>query len=369
MKKKRLLIFHPTIAPYRIDFFNDLYDAFDSKVCLQYKNLKSQKFDYERISSQFAFTPMYLPGRSKWTLCNAVKKEIKCFQPDIVLTCEFNVITVFALLYRLVTKKRYKIIVMCDDSYDMVAEGNDFSVRHRVARNNLSHYIDDIIVVNSLVQKWFADIYNKGIYFPIIKNEEKARQKYREAIHLQHAIKKQYQIDQKNIFLFVGRLVPIKNVDSVIRAFASLDQDKNTLVVVGGGPEEKNLKSLAQEKAANVIFTGRLEGEALNVWYTLADCFVLASYQEPFGAVTNEALLAGCRCLISQKAGSSCLIEEGQNGFVFDPRNEMELTRKMKDTLLLPKVKMSDDGIRENQMRVNYKEMMRGLIADFYFAQ
>ena len=47
--KKRLLIFHPTIAPYRIDFFNDLYRAFDTRVCLQYWNLRDQTFDYEKI--------------------------------------------------------------------------------------------------------------------------------------------------------------------------------------------------------------------------------------------------------------------------------------------------------------------------------
>ena len=32
----KLLIFHPTIAPYRIDFFNDLSRSFDSRICLKY---------------------------------------------------------------------------------------------------------------------------------------------------------------------------------------------------------------------------------------------------------------------------------------------------------------------------------------------
>ena len=46
---KTVLIFHPTIAPYRIDFFNDLYKSFNAKIVLFYRNLKDQKFKYEEI--------------------------------------------------------------------------------------------------------------------------------------------------------------------------------------------------------------------------------------------------------------------------------------------------------------------------------
>ena len=58
-KRKRLLIFHPTIAPYRIDLFNELYRAFDVRVCLLRRGLLSQKFDYEKISQQLVFSPTY----------------------------------------------------------------------------------------------------------------------------------------------------------------------------------------------------------------------------------------------------------------------------------------------------------------------
>ena len=56
---KKLLIFHPTIAPYSIDFFNDLNKTFETRVCLRYYNLKSQKFDYDKIAAQFEFEPIY----------------------------------------------------------------------------------------------------------------------------------------------------------------------------------------------------------------------------------------------------------------------------------------------------------------------
>lgn len=56
-KQTKLLIFHPTIAPYRIDLFNDLSKAFQTRICLRYWNLRDQTFDYQKIYTRFQFRP------------------------------------------------------------------------------------------------------------------------------------------------------------------------------------------------------------------------------------------------------------------------------------------------------------------------
>ena len=56
---KRILIFHPAIAPYRVDFFNELYNRLNARICVYYKNLKDQKFDYEKIEEKLLFRPDY----------------------------------------------------------------------------------------------------------------------------------------------------------------------------------------------------------------------------------------------------------------------------------------------------------------------
>ena len=53
--KKKLLIFHPVIAPYRIDFFNEFSKHFDAEICLYWRNLKNQKFDYQKIGIRDIF--------------------------------------------------------------------------------------------------------------------------------------------------------------------------------------------------------------------------------------------------------------------------------------------------------------------------
>lgn len=357
--KKRLLIFHPTIAPYRIDFFNDLYRAFDTRVCLQYWNLRDQTFDYDKIYKQFAFRPQYLKevcrigARSIW---GGYWKHLDEFAPDIVLVSEFNLITIVVLLHRWLKRKKYKVISICDDSYNMVAENNDFSIFHKLARRLVVPHLDDLILVEPKVTEWYKGHYGMGICFPIIKREEKAREEYEAALPVSRELVHKHELEKKNVFLFVGRLVEIKNVETIIRAFSKQDQEKNVLVVVGDGPEWEKLERLSAELGTKVLFAGRLEGEQLNAWYNVASCFVLASYQEPFGAVTNEALLAGCYVLVSNKAGSSSLVEEGVNGNTFSPMDVDELAQKMEQVLLLEKNQCADKEIRKNRMRIGYGE-------------
>lgn len=78
-------------------------------------------------------------------------------------------------------------------------------------------------------------------------------------------------------------------------------------------------------KIERYIIPWEKTGHELYAWYNIAQLFVLASWQEAFGAVTNEALQGGCRCLISELAGSQCLIKEGINGCTFNPHDQKHL--------------------------------------------
>ena len=362
--KKRLLIFHPTIAPYRIDFFNDLYRAFDTRVCLQYWNLRDQTFDYEKIYAQFEFEPHYLKERIKMgdrSVWGGVWKHLDEFQPDVVLVSEYGLIALLVLLHRIFKGKHYKVVSICDDSYDMLVGKNEFSALHRMARRMVVPGLDNLVLVEPKATDWYQQRYGKGFCFPIIKKEEKARADYSRVLGQSEKVRTEYGLEGNNVFLFVGRLVDVKNVDTAIRAFSQLNQVENAFVIVGDGPERNKLENLAREVAANVIFTGRLEGAALNVWYNIADIFVLPSYLEPFGAVTNEALLAGCYALVSNKAGSSCLIEEKKNGYTFSPMNEEELANRMLEVSKW-NMRCEESGLKVNQMQVTYAAHMKGLV-------
>ena len=111
-------------------------------------------------------------------------------------------------------------------------------------------------------------------------------------------------------------------------------------------------------KEGHVIFAGKKEDDELMAYYNLGDIFVLPSKYEPFGAVVNEALLAGCYVLCSSVAGASCLIEDGVNGNVFSPDSLQELVSLLKRSL---------DNVKEdkhNRMLLSYDAIVNSLVGE-----
>jgi glycosyltransferase involved in cell wall biosynthesis len=118
--------------------------------------------------------------------------------------------------------------------------------------------------------------------------------------------------------LQVGRLVEMKAPRDVIRAVARARSSSGLplmAVFVGEGPEEPRLRSLAEDLAVPVVFTGMLTGDELTRAYVAADVFVLASHRETWGVVVNEAMACGLPLVLSDRVGAAGdLLEAGGNG-------------------------------------------------------
>lgn len=329
--RQRLLIIHPIIAPYRIDFFNCFTEYYDTQICLTWRNLHDQKFDYKKIEEQFLFKPIYLT-RKILGYPLGLFKILWRFKPDIILVSECGIIPIIVILLAKLCLKNVKVISIIDDSYDMISSDNHFTMRHKYAEKCVIPFFDNIINVEPRVVEHFQRRYKKGIFFPIIVDEKKATSRYIRILPISEKYIQEYSLENKKVILFVGRLVEIKNVQFVISALKDIDDRDIRFVIVGSGEYEKTLYEMAQNDQ-RIIFTGRKEGDELYAWYNVAQLFTLPSYQEAFGAVTNEALLGGCRCLVSNKAGSQCLIKETANGRTFDPYNIKAFQEILRDEL------------------------------------
>lgn len=361
--KKKLLVFHPIIGPYRIDYFNALAEHYDLKMCLMQRNLVEQPFEYEKIAALFNFTPVYIVrselGTLRWLI--ELWKSINREKPDLVYVWEYGFDTILTLLHRYLTRGKYKIICGTDDSYNMLAEDNHFTRRHSKAINLLAPRVDEIINVEPRSAEWYQKRYDKGIYFPIICDDATARNRQLRTLSISEQYVRQYGLQGKRVFLFVGRLVALKNIAFALKAFIKANIKDSVFVIVGSGEEAENLKTLAKGHD-NIKLVGRFEGDALYAWYNVAQVFTLPSYQEPFGAVTNEALVAGCKCLISKDAGSNCLIENGKNGYIIDPKNEETFVEKINLLMNDANPIQLPLQLKPNQMMTTFKEHMDKLI-------
>ena len=102
-------------------------------------------------------------------------------------------------------------------------------------------------------------------------------------------------------FLAVGRFVPEKGFDDLVKAFANLKTDWK-LVIAGDAdhqtPYSEQLKLKAKNNK-NIVLTGFIQGDALNEVYSHAGLFVMPSYHEGLPIVLLEALSYGIKALIS----------------------------------------------------------------------
>ena len=332
VKLKKLLVFHPALAPYRVDFFNALGLAFDATFYFSNANAKDQIFDQQQLRSlcNFRFRlldkGMEFGGRSFRT---GIHSLLNKHRPDIVICSEYSQITLMIILLKLAFRQKFRLYTISDDSVDLSAKRS--GVR-KWLRDKVSHYIDGVILPGRSVCNWYHQhVNNKTRLFPlpIVHENRSFRAKLEEVFPTVVSQWEENKLDDKRIFLFVGRLVKIKNAGFLIQAFHSAlpEMPGAVLYIIGDGDENETLRDQAKdlELGQNCIFLGRLDGQALYAWFRMAHCLVLPSYQEPYGAVVNEALLAGCKVLCSKLAGASELITV-ENGAIFDPHDMKALS-------------------------------------------
>jgi glycosyltransferase involved in cell wall biosynthesis len=140
----------------------------------------------------------------------------------------------------------------------------------------------------------------------------------------------------RRCFLVCCRFDPVKNLPRLLEAYARYRQAAGSLAweltIAGDGPERDRLCGLMTALYLNgsVRLAGFVQYDGLPALYGRAGAFILPSVSETWGVVVNEAMAAGLPVLVSNRCGCAPdLVEDGRNGFTFDPYDTEELARLM----------------------------------------
>lgn len=170
------------------------------------------------------------------------------------------------------------------------------------------------------------------------------------------------------VILFAGKFEPKKRPFDLLNAFADLEHTTATLVFVGAGPLEAELRRRAEALApGRVIMQGFQNQSAMPRTYALADLVVLPSYGagETWGLCINEAMNLARPVIVSSHVGCGPdLVIPGETGWVFPAGDRDALRDALSDALSDPaRLKIMGQASRTHIEHFSYKEATAGLMA------
>lgn len=341
--KKRLLIFHPALAPYLVDQFNSLGQLYDLEVVFVFDNVWNHKFDQSKLTTQLQFKVSYLlkgPRIKGRVFRFGILKTIKRINPDVIFGYEYSFITQYLILLKRFGFINQKIGSLIDDSID-ICNHVQSKIRY-IARKQTVNHLDYLVLLTDEVSQYYQNVFHiktkQIIISPMLQNPERLRSNQVEMERIGKEYLQKYNLQGKKVLLFVGRFIQEKALFQFISNTEDflLHQEDLVLVLVGDGEERSKIENLVKDKQLGdkILLPGRYESTNLYAWYLCASGFVLPSLYEPFGAVVNEALIFGLNVFCSKYAGASSLIQSDK-GLVFDPGNKELTNEKLKTFLTL----------------------------------
>jgi len=253
--------------------------------------------------------------------------ELRRFQPDILFTSVFSLWTAYAIVYKLFTRSRVIVLL---DGISNTTEYRNSPIR-LTTRRIMAKLVDASICNSQAGCNYLRDllkidrsrIEHSTFYVPdrtVLRSGTSGLDKARKQQH--------------PVFLFIGQLIRRKGWNLLLEAADLVTKKlpyKFTVNIVGDGPDKAMLRdkvvSLNLREIVNVI--GRVPYNCLGTYFETADVFVLPSLEDTWGMVVSEAMAFQKPILCSQSAGASELVENGVNGYTFDPRSPVELAGYM----------------------------------------
>ena len=220
-------------------------------------------------------------------------------------------------------KKPVPIMTMHEMQSDFVGDGTEWVKKIRKALIRRCFSGGELVAVSNSVKSDFEMCFGAGRSVSVIHNGIDSRR-----TRLLSQDKNPF-LDSKPYIVTIGRLVPVKAVDVLIKAYAvSFVRRTHDLIIVGDGPEKRRLELLVYKLGlgGSVHFAGYMK-QPFHVLKD-ADLYVGCSVKEGFGLALLEALCLGVPVLSSGEGGFAEIME-GQEAFFFSHSNVSSLTQKL----------------------------------------
>jgi len=268
---------------------------------------------------------------------NKIDQIIKKENPDVIHTN--NLAGFSVIVWKIAKKYNKKIVHTLRDYYLLCPKStmykNDKNCKNQcldckllsIPKKNYSKYVDVVVGISEFI----LNRHKEFGYFPNAKIETVI---YNSVEVPKVNIKKE---NKKEIILgFVGRIEKAKGIEFLLEKFSRLKLENVKLFIYGRGLTKEYESEIKQKyESSQILFKGFKKPEEI---YNEIDILIVPSlWNEPFGRIVPEANSYGVPVLVSNRGGLPELVEEGKNGYMFDPDKEGDFEEKLKKIIEMKK--------------------------------
>ncbi len=327
----RVAILPPTPTPYREPLFTELAGRDDLDVSVIYQSAQEPGWDVPRdwFPAEHSYPSRHLrswqrrrPGRTPIVWPRGLEGELRETDPDCAIAWEYGPASLRTMLWCRRRRRGFVVFTECTPRIDPLLSSAQLRVHHWVA-----HRADVIIVASSAARERLRrfGVPDERIALGIQSSDVTP---FRAVAAARNGAER-----RPVTVLSVGRLVPDKNVVTLLEAYAraGLSQAEARLEIVGTGFLEDQLKSHAERLGVPARFRGHVSPAELPDVYAFADVYALLSTYEPFGVVIREAAAAGLPIVCSRLAGAVGDVAIGdRNALLVDPESVDEVAAALR---------------------------------------
>lgn len=249
-------------------------------------------------------------------LISAIRKS----QPDVIISDGFFQWTYAPLIIKMFNRKIKH--VMCYEGWSHTERNmQSFRIKYRKIAMK---FIDEICCNGSLCSAYVKSLgfSSKHLHIGNMAADVSFFMSECSKISFEQIeeFKKQHTI-LGTTYIFSGRLVELKGVRELLKAWSVFSKGKDVcLVLVGDGPLKDEISIYCESHSlSNVRILGKVEYAKLPLYYKSADCFIIPTLQDNWSLVVPEAMACGLPIISSVYNGCWPELVRKENGWTFDP--------------------------------------------------
>jgi len=334
---------HPALRNYRLELFEKLHKKYNIKYIF---TLHKEGIDFGGINipSEWSFENIFLEGfltssfvyrKGSFINCLRFMRRLLTDDYDLMITGPLEM--PYSLVSIMISRLRSKKIIIWGECWYLV-ENTFFGKVYNNLTKSILKKADACIASGEKSQEYYKKLFSGEVKVFNIRNYVVPYQPKDTSDLIADLAKKDKNILNKKVILYMSQIIRRKGLDYLIKAFKLLEDDLSDvyLLIAGSGPFEEHCKTLVSELGIkNVMFRGYVPEDEIELYHNLCDVLVLPAIfynniAEAIGYIICESMSIGKPLVVTDAVGAAPeYVQDGVNGFVVPEKNAEQLYKAL----------------------------------------